>query len=825
MPVNPHPSERVCHNVSMLDERKLDSQGMLDVLRARDGYAGQIVHVESMPHSSAAYQPLRAPLNRLLKHALDMRGIDRFYTHQAEAIDALRDGQNVVVATGTASGKSLCYNVPVLNACLESSSASRGATALYIFPVKALAHDQLRALEELTAPLPARPPAYTYDGDTPHHERAGIRKSAQLLLTNPEMLHIGILPNHRGWSRFLRRLRYVVIDEGHMYRGVFGSHVALLIRRLRRICRSYGANPQFVVTSATLGNAREHAEGLTGLPMTAITDDGAPSAGREFALWNPPIIDDVQSARRSVLSEGAELFSWLVARGTRTLSFVRTRQAAELMYRISEDQLQRYGASDARVSSYRAGYVPEERREIEARLSSGDLTGVVTTNALELGIDIGHLDATLLNGYPGSLAATFQQAGRSGRRGARGLSVMLLQDNPLEQYLARHPDIIFRRGMEHARISTTNPRILEPHLICAAYEAPLGQIPGDIDLFGGESVLGAATERLVGDSYLIRRNNEGRTRWHAHPKAGNHPAGDVQLRSASGENYMLVEEKTGRVLETIGEEHAFANAHEGAVYLHRGDQFLISELNLQTKVATLQTANVDYYTDSMADTDMTVLETEQTKQQGPAKASVGPVDVTRTVYAFNRRRHDRPELLSRGYLDLPPRDFTTVALWWTVPTEMIGALRTGFEQNYFGTHDREDKKAIAEESEQEDKFIAGTLHAAEHACISLLPLFALCDRNDIGGISTPYHASTKEATIFIYDGIPGGVGIAERGYDILRDLWQATLDMLKECPCEEGCPSCVQSPKCGNNNEPLDKRGAGLLLGMLVEDPPAAGEG
>ena len=345
-------------------------------------------------------------------------------------------------------------------------------------------------------------------------------------------------------------------------------------------------------------------------------------------------------------------------------------------------------------------------------------------------------------------------------------------------------------------------------------------IPGDIELFGGESVLGAATERLVGDSFLIRRDDRGVTRWHAHPKAGSHPAGDVQLRSASGENYMLVEEKTGRVLETIGEEHAFANAHEGAVYLHRGDQFLVSELNLQTKVATLKTTNVDYYTDSMADTEMTVLETQQTKQQGTAKASVGPVDVTRTVYAFNRRRHDRPELLARGYLDLPPRDFTTVALWWTVPTEMIGALRTGFEQNYFATHDRDDKKAIAEESEQEDKFIAGTLHATEHACISLLPLFALCDRNDIGGISTPYHASTKEATIFIYDGIPGGVGIAERGYDILRDLWQATLDMLKECPCEEGCPSCVQSPKCGNNNEPLDKRGAGMLLEMLVGETP-----
>lgn len=788
----------------------LDTQGFLDDMRSRVGYAGQIVHVESMPHSSAAYGRLSASLNPLLQHALQIQGIDRFYTHQAQAIDALLAGENVVVSTGTASGKSLCYNVPVLNACADSSHT--GATALYLFPAKALAQDQLRALNELTAPLPARPPAATYDGDTPQHERAAVRKNVRLLLTNPEMLHVGILPNHRLWSRFLRRLKFVVIDEGHMYRGVFGSHIAMLIRRLRRICRRYGANPQFIVTSATLGNPKEHAEALTGLPMTAITDDGAPSAGREFALWNPPIIDDANSIRRSVLVEGAELFSWLVSTGTRTLSFVRTRQAAELMYRISQEQLQRFGTSDARVSSYRAGYVPEERREIESKLSSGELTGVVTTNALELGIDIGHLDATVLNGYPGSLASTFQQSGRSGRRGERGLSIMVVYDNPLEQYLARHPDIIFRRGMEYARISTTNPRILDPHLLCAAVEAPLGEISGDADLFGGAEVVTAALERLTQDSHLIGRERRGTERWYPHPKAGTHPASNVSLRSTSGDNYVLVEERTGAVLETITEEHAFAYAHEGAVYLHRGEQFMVSDLNLTTRNAMLQRTNVEYYTTSMAETAMTVLETGREKQAGPVKASVGQVDVTRTIYGFNRRRHDRYDVLSRGYLDLPPRSFETVGLWWTVPEKMVEALKEHAPEPRSGKDAAKEANALA------DAFVASALHACEHACISLLPLFALCDRNDIGGISTPHHSDTREATIFIYDGIPGGVGIAERGYEVLRELWQETLTMLNECPCENGCPSCVQSPKCGNNNEMLDKRGARLLLEMLVGD-------
>ena len=771
---------------------ELDTEGFLSHLRSRDGYAGQIVHVESLPRQSAEYRPLKSPLNPLLQVALQMRGVDRFYSHQAAAIDALQEGRHVVTSAGPASGKSLCYNAPILNACLDPNTAS--ATALYLFPVKALAHDQLRALEELAAPLPKRLSIAAYDGDTPSYERGAVRKNARLLLTNPEMLHLGILPNHKLWARFLRHLRFVVIDEAHVYRGVFGSHIALLLRRLRRLCALYGANPQFILTSATLGNPKEHAERLTGLDVVAVTEDGAPSEGREFALWNPPIIDDANTVRRSPMREGTEIFSTLVASGTRTLSFVRSRQTAELMYRYAREQLARIGTTEAgSISSYRAGYVPEERREIERQLAEGELTGVVTTNALELGIDIGDLDATLLNGYPGSLAATFQQAGRSGRRDSRALTIMVVSDNPLEQYLARHPDILFRRGAEHARISTTNPKILDPHLVCASVEAPINSIAGDAELFGGEDIIRDAVDRLTDERLLIpRESRRGNARWHTHPNAGSHPAGDVHLRSTSGELYTLVDENTGRILETISEEHAFSNAHEGAVYLHRGEEFIVDELDLLTRIATLHPARLPYYTVSMEDTYLRIMETQQDKQEGAARVSVGPVDVTRTVHGYSQRRHDRNEILSREVLDLPPRSFETVALWWTVPNSLLEKLA---------------RKKVN---------IPGALHACEHAAIGLLPLFALCDRWDIGGLSTPRHPDTGEATIFIYDGIPGGVGIAERGYEIVRELWGATLAALNECPCEEGCPSCVQSPKCGNNNEPLDKRGARMLLEMVL---------
>jgi DEAD/DEAH box helicase domain-containing protein len=772
----------------------VDTEGFLAYLRSRPGYREQIAHVEQMPARTARPSALKTALHPLLPLALELHGLTPLYSHQTQAIDALLAGRNVVLATGPASGKSLAYNAPVLDAYLKD----HGARAIYLFPTKALAQDQLRALKDLTSSLPQRPVVATYDGDTPGHERAAVRKSADILLTNPEMLHLGILPNHRQWSAFLRRLRYVVVDEAHVYRGVFGSHVALLLRRLRRVCRLYGAEPQFVLTSATLGNPRAHAEALTGLRMEAVTEDGAPFGGRDFALWNPPLIDEAKSTRRSPMREGTEVFTQLVASGTRTLAFVRSRQTAELVYKYAREDLANQRSPLAgRISPYRAGYIAEERREIEKALTEGQLVGVVATTALELGIDIGDLDATVLNGYPGSLAATFQQAGRAGRRGERALSVLVASENPLEQYLVRHPDILFKRGVEYALVSTTNPRILGPHLLCAAYESPLS--PSDAALFGGEA-FDRATAALAAEGRLLERRRETTgIRWHVSPTEG-YPAEHVHLRSTSGETFALVDRSSGRLLETIGREEALSNAHPGAVYLHRGEEFIVDDLDLAARTAYLSPARLPYYTQSLEDTDLRIAQPLASKREGATEVHLGEVEVTRTVVGYRRKRHDSSQVLSIDYLDLPPRDFPTVAVWWTV------------------------SQGVIEELKGRNLDVAGGLHACEHAAIGLLPLFALCDRWDIGGLSTPLHPDTSQATIFIYDGHPGGVGITERGYEIVRDLWQATLDLLRECPCEAGCPSCVQSPKCGNNNEPLDKEAARVILERLLgEGAPAAG--
>ena len=778
----------------------MDTQGFIQHLSSRRTYRGQIAHVEPQPERHAQLSPPPGGLHPLLSAALDVRGVSNLYSHQVEALAATSRGENVIVATGPASGKSLCYTIPVLDAYLGAPGRAR---ALYVFPTKALAQDQLRALKALTAPLPRPPLAETYDGDTPGPDRAAIRRSADVVLTNPEMLHLGILPNHRQWSRLLRQLRYVVIDEAHAYRGVFGSHFAFVIRRLRRIARLYGAEPQFVLTSATLGNPKEHADALTGLDVTTVTEDGAPLGGRDFVLWNPPVIDDARSARRSSMREGSELFTQAVASGTRTLAFVRSRQAAELVFRSTRDDLAREGSPLAkRVSSYRAGYVPEERREIERAFADGDLIGVVATNALELGIDIGDLDAAVLIGYPGSLAATFQQAARAGRRGERALAVLVASENPLEQYLVRHPDMLFRRGVEFALISTGNPRILGPHLVCAAYEAPLSA--KDAGLLCGEPLLAATLRAMEREGVLLRRERgPAGDRWHASPSVG-YPAESIHLRSASGDAYALVEEDSGRLLETIGEPEAFANAHPGAVYLHRGEEFIVQDLDLVGHTATLsRAAPLPYFTQSMDDTDLRVREPRASATVGPAEVSIGTVDISRSVIGYRRKRHDTNEILSVEYVDLPPREFETDAVWWTLQESIVGEVR---------------KRGLD---------LAGGLHAFEHAAIGLLPLFALCDRWDIGGLSTPKHPDTGEATIFIYDGHPGGIGIAERGFEVLLELWEATRQLLIECPCEDGCPSCVQSPKCGNNNEPLDKASAAFILGRLLGkgDPERGGNG
>ena len=601
------------------------------------------------------------------------------------------------------------------------------------------------------------------------------------------MLHVGILPNHQQWSRLLRRLRYVVVDEAHSYRGVFGSHVAGVLRRLRRLCRFYGSNPQFICCSATIANPGEHAEKLVGLPFTVVDNDGSPHGGKEFVFWNPPIIDEARSVRRSANGEASNLFAELVSQDIRSLTFVRTRQLTEVIYNYTRRKLAEISSDLARkIKPYRAGYLPEERRQIEQELFSGQLLGVVATTALELGIDIGDLEATVLTGYPGSIASTWQQAGRSGRGRERSMSFLIGLDNPLDQYFMRHPDSFFGKSFENALVNPDNPYILRAHLLCAAWELPLTS--DDEEFFGSALV----RERTAAGGAGFAPGAQGQMV----SFAGNclpRPGDKYSLHL--GENFAIIDTSSGSLLETIDASVALFLIFPGAIYLHQGESYLVEELDLPARTAYAKPTTVNYYTQDKEITDLHIMRVLRDKSCRRTKVYLGEVEVTTTVVGFKKKAQFTEEVIGEEPLDLPPQRFPTVALWFDLPPEVVRRL------------------------DEAQLDFAGGLHAAEHAAIGILPLFALCDRNDIGGVSTPLHPDTGKPQIFIYDAYPGGIGIAEKGFDLVEELWQTTLKAITECPCEEGCPSCIQSPKCGNNNKPLDKKAAQILLeGLLGVD-------
>mgnify|MGYP000100093307 CR=1 FL=1 len=756
------------------------AKDFINHLKRQRFYRGQIVHVEHIPARPARYGRLDRPLPASLQDALQRVGAEKLYTHQAQAINAVRAGQNVVVATSTASGKTLCYNVPVLEAVIKDWRSR----ALYLFPTKALAQDQLRSLRELTRPNLREVKFGTYDGDTPQSTRARRRKEAAIILTNPDMLHLGILPNHTLWAHFFANLKYVVIDEAHVYRGVFGSQVACVLRRLRRICRFYGANPQFICCSATIANPGEHIERLVGVPALVVDDDGSPSGAKEFVLWNPPFLDRARTSRRSANSEATDLFVEMARQGVRNITFTKARKVAELILRYARGVLEEKDPELVPlIKSYRAGYLPEERRKIERELFSGKLLGVTATSALELGVDVGSLDATVLVGYPGTIASTWQQAGRAGRGVRESLSILIGLDSPLDQYFMRHPEELFGRPHENALIAPDNVYILEKHLPCAAHELPLTS--DDESLFGPGFV--EAMINLERKGVLDYRGE----RWYY--MGWGYPAQEVNLRSVSGSRFALLDESRGyQTLEEIEASSALYRVHPGAIYLHQGESYLVTDLDLEAQVACLRPVDVDYYTQPRELNDVSIVRSLRHKEFPTTTAFFGQVRVTQQVIGYTRKQQFSETVLSVEYLDLPPQSYETKALWFEVPSEIARRVSNR------GLH------------------FHGGLHALEHAAIGILPLFAMCDRLDIGGLSTPCHPDTGKPQVFIYDAFPGGVGIAEKGFELIEELWKATLSTIEECPCEDGCPSCIQSPKCGNNNEPLDKKAAVVILRGLL---------
>ncbi|ALM39901.1 ATP-dependent RNA helicase [Streptomyces sp. FR-008] len=725
--------------------------------------------------------------------AVQKAGIPDPWAHQAAVAEHALDGQSVIVATGTASGKSLAYLVPVLSSLLDGAEApnGRGATALYLSPTKALAADQLRAVKELSAPLgnAVRPAAY--DGDTPVEEREWIRQYANLVLTNPDMLHRGILPSHPRWSSFLRALRYVVIDESHTYRGVFGSHVAQVIRRLRRLCARYGADPVFLLASATAAEPAVAAGRLTGLPVSAVDDDASPRGELVFALWEPPLTEhhgeNGAPVRRTATAETAGLLTDLAVQSVRTVAFVGSRRGAELISVITQERLAEVDRSLARrVAAYRGGYLPEERRALERALHSGDLLGLAATTALELGVDVSGLDAVLICGYPGTRASLWQQAGRAGRSGQGALAVMVARDDPLDTYLVHHPEAIFDQPVESTVLDPDNPYVLAPHLCAAAAELPLTE--EDLALFG------PATRELLPQleaAKLLRRRAHG---WHWTRRESAADLADI--RGGGGRPVQIVEVGTGRLLGTVDANAAHGSVHTGAVHLHQGRTYLVRDLDLEDSVALVEQATPSYSTTARDTTAISVLETDAEIPWGDGRLCYGSVEVTNQVVSFLRRRLITGEVLGETKLDLPPRTLRTRAVWWTVTDDQLDAARINPEQ------------------------LGGALHAAEHASIGMLPLFATCDRRDIGGVSIPLHPDTLLPTVFVYDGHPGGAGFAERGFHTARQWLAATREAIAACECEAGCPSCIQSPKCGNGNEPLHKRAALRLLTVLLQGAP-----
>lgn len=759
--------------------------------------ADRIRHVERIPARAPVWAQWPDWIAPPVLATLLGEGITRPWAHQRRAMDLARAGTHVVLATGTASGKSLGYLVPALSAVHEGLDAptGRGGTVLYLSPTKALAADQRHRVESWALPGVR---VATYDGDTPTDERRWIRDHAHVVLTNPDLLHHSLLPGHAHWRSFLRALQFVVVDECHTYRGVFGSHVAAVLRRLRRVAARYGATPTFVLASATVSDPADHAGRLIGMPVSPVVEDGSPHGELTFALWEPPMLED---RRRSATTEAADVLSVLVAGGVQTVAFARSRSGVEALATRARHQLRAADPALAdTVAAYRGGYLPEERRALEADLRSGRLRGLAATNALELGIDVSGLDAVVLAGWPGRRASWWQQAGRAGRSGRDALAVFVAADDPLDTFLLGHPEAVFGEPVEANVLDPDNVHVLAPHLAAAAAELPL--TPNDLPMFGPGAR--SMVDALV-DADVLRRRPTGWF-WAREDR----PADHVSLRGAD-RTVAIVERRTGRVVGTIDAAAAHSQVHAGAVHVHQGRTHVVTELDVEGAVATVVPGDPGWSTHPQSVSTFSLMETQSRAEHSGLVVSFGTVAVTTTVTGFLRRLPGG-EVIGQHPLELPPRRLTTKGVWWTMTPELL---------------------AVAGVAGQD---VPGALHAAEHAAIGLMPLVATSDRWDIGGVSTALHPDTGEPTILVYDGYAGGAGFAERAHDAVAAWWRSTLEAISSCRCSDGCPSCVQSPKCGNGNEPLDKAGAMAVLatclrvlggasGTPAPSPSSAGSG
>jgi len=754
-------------------------------------YDGQIAHVETVPAREARYGELAEPIPDVLAKVLAEIGVERLYSHQVDAIDAIRAGENVVVVTGTASGKTLCYDIPVIERLLEEPNAK----ALFLYPTKALAQDQLKGLLRLAAldpELTALIRTGTYDGDTSRHTRRKLRDEANIILSNPDMLHAGILPYHPKWNRFFKDLRYVVIDEIHTYRGIFGSNVGNVIRRLRRVCEHYGSSPQFICSSATIANPKELAESMTGLPVRTIDNDGSPRGKKYFVFWNPPFLDIAQMERRSTNVEGHTLMAKLIADGFQTIAFGRARVVAELIYRYAKDTLRRMRPEYAeKVKPYRGGYLPTERREIERQLFSGELMGVASTNALELGIDVGSLDAAVIVGFPGTIASTWQQAGRAGRASDESVAFLVGYNDPIDQYLMRHGKYFFEQTPENAVIDPENRYILSKHLRAAAFELPLRD--ADAALFG--ELTEPITEILEDLGELS--DIEGRWYW----SSTEHPARQAGLRTISDDTFTIVDAAhDNTVIGVVDAISAPELVYPEAVYLHDGETYFVRELDTEQKIAYVEKREVDYYTQPVLESSIRIVGARKEREWAGNRVFFGDATVTWLTSAFKKIKFYQLDSIGWCNLDLPPQHLETGALWFIPAKEVMDEVRMAGLNPVEG------------------------LVGIRNIAISVLPLFSMCDRRDIGGIVDS--SNTGLPTMFIYDRFEGGLGFAERGFNRIDELLRGCLELVSECGCEDGCPSCVglpilrpaihQDPDAGGAWPIPDKESARLLLEKLL---------